>query len=167
MNVRKIITATNLAAGFVISIAAVVVLAAVVWTALYLIQVEIQVDYDSGAERQIIFAGPFQVRTDPCGYDYLGRLSIRNGRTGLTGVPQWQVALRFHGNSRVSPNCRAGRILGSIRQLETWFLRRHPNNMGEIKERFLKTLASGGESQAQQVVMDFEKAMLAEEGQRP
>lgn len=141
---------------------AAVVFAAGFWTAVRAIRLEIQVDYDSGAQRQSLFAGPFLVRRDPYGFNYLGLVRLANGRTGITGVPQWRVGLVFYGNSRRSQGYAAGSVLASVRQLETWFLSRQPDNMGEVKERFLRALGNGGEYRAHQVVTDFEKSMFSE-----
>lgn len=116
------------------------------------------VDYDSGAQLQVIKVGPFEVREEPLRNSWFASVPMRNGRLSLAGKPDWHTAAIFWRSSKVSPNMEGGSVLKYVGRLELLFRETDSDKAARTKEDFLRALAEGGPDKAG----DFMKMAEAE-----
>ena len=113
------------------------------------LRVQRYVDYDSGAEKDVLKAGPYVLRQTLVQGGEFGRIVMSNGRRGLTDVAGWHLASDFAYFSKVSPTFDGSRVLNSVRQLEL-LLKGDPTKEEQVvKERFLRTLEMSGSEAAE------------------
>jgi hypothetical protein len=120
-------------------------------TAMMLLRTDIEVDYDSGRCRQVTAVGPFVLRTVPYRENVFGMARSASGLPGLTGIPNWQLALRFWRGSFVSDSYAAGIVLNDITKLDQLPWSRKPSDLSPVKQQFLEALATGGPEAAHSV----------------
>jgi hypothetical protein len=121
---------------------------------------EVLIDYDSGAEKEVARIGPLLLRESRSRPSGIGELVMTNGARGLTGIPDWRIAMAFRGGSKVSPTFEATRVLGAARRLEL-LLQPVPLEEAQLlKYRLLMAIAVGGATAADRFIEDHEAALL-------
>jgi hypothetical protein len=128
--------------------------------AVSLVRTEIQVDYDSGAIRDVVSIGPVTVREGRHMHGFFGSIRMPNGRTALNDRADWHTALSFRGNAKVSPNFEAGQVLNDIVKLEQLPWRDPTGALAVVKQQFLETISKGGVQAASGVVRAAEQQVL-------
>lgn len=129
-----------------------------------LARTEIQVDYDSGAVREVLSLGPMTVREARFGHGLFGLVRMPNGRYSLTSVEDWHVALFFRGNAKRSPLLEAGQVLNDISKLEQLPWKDSTPGLSEIKRQFLESLGKDGVHAASEVARASELRLISVTG---
>jgi hypothetical protein len=125
------------------------------------VRIEIQVDYDSGAVREVVSLGPFRVREARQVHGFFGSIRMPNGETALTGAESWHVALFFRNNSNRSPLLEAGLVLNDISRLEQLPWNKSTPGLSAVKQQFLESLAKHGVHAASEVARASEQRILS------
>jgi hypothetical protein len=112
--------------------------------AIAMFRVDILVDYDTGAECRVSSVGPFNLRSDPVDGAWFSSVVLRNGLTGLTGHPNWHIAVSFKNNSQQSPTFEAGSVLKDLGRLKDLMRDMSVEEVKSVKEGYLSTLSTGG-----------------------
>ena len=128
--------------------------------AITMTRTEIQVDFDSGAIREVISIGPIIAREDEIERSFFGSIRVPDGGTALTGSKNWHVGHRFTGNSKVSPLFEAGQVLNDISRLEGLPWKGSPLSLPSVKEQYLLALSTHGVESASQVAHEAEQRIL-------
>lgn len=128
--------------------------------ALFSVQEELLVDFDSGALRQRIHVGPFVVRDQRARSHLFQHYSLRGHNRGITGTPDWHVALRYRGNGLRSPDTIGGSVLNSMTGLGQLFPMVGRDEAGKLKEGFLRALAREGSGAASRFAFEAANRLL-------
>jgi hypothetical protein len=135
--------------------------------AIALVRTEIQVDYDSGAIREVVSAGPITVREGKYGHAFFGSVRMPNGQTALNGAGDWHVALSFKGSRNVSPLFEAGQVLNDISKLEQLPWKDSASSLAAVKQQFLESLSKDGVHAASALVKATEQRLIGASTNQP
>ena len=138
---QTLIAAFALIAGFILAVVS--------------FHVEFMIDYDSGAQVEVMRVGPFKVRSQVLPSQF-GSLSINDDASaGLSGKPEWHTTGVFVLNSKYSASYEGTEVLKHVRQMELLFDEMSNKVVKQAKRGYLRALANGGTTSAREVVQNL------------